>query len=145
MQSGEFGLQVRLLQTFPFNYLHNPEFDCDAGGTHFLGQPARPWQKRPFLLVVIPFGSRGRSVGSNTAFILDSLLLSVSRDLTTIFLSFQRHHWTLPPATRFTFVASCFRNTVLVQCTFAYRSPRDAALPAGNMSQVRHRAGQVCS
>ncbi len=34
MRPGEFGLQVRLPQSFLFNYLPSPKFDCDAGVTH---------------------------------------------------------------------------------------------------------------
>jgi len=34
MPRTEFGLQVRLLQTFPFNDLNNSKSDCDAGVTH---------------------------------------------------------------------------------------------------------------
>jgi hypothetical protein len=35
MQSGEFGLQVRLPQTFGFNHLQNAGSRCDAGVTRF--------------------------------------------------------------------------------------------------------------
>jgi hypothetical protein len=34
MQSGEFGLQVRLPQTFRFIDWHNSKLDCDAGVKH---------------------------------------------------------------------------------------------------------------